>query len=174
MPYFIQAPSLWFDRHSGHPNVCAQALKKGVFHNMPLLKLSLEKHSLPLQFGWFYSFSYVFMFGKLGHICFRYIECCLRCCIMFVECSLCRVTYCMFSVTDFNECAVYGMCSQTCTNTEGSYTCSCVEGYLPQPDNRSCKAKNGTCTKSIFIFKYRMPTLITEARYYFSLYVYID
>ncbi|XP_078064725.1 low-density lipoprotein receptor-related protein 1-like, partial [Mustelus asterias] len=36
----------------------------------------------------------------------------------------------------------YGTCSQTCTNTEGSYTCSCVEGYLLQPDNRSCKAKN--------------------------------
>ncbi len=48
-----------------------------------------------------------------------------------------------FSVSDFNECAVYGACSQTCTNTDGSYTCSCVEGYLPQPDNRSCKAKNG-------------------------------
>ncbi len=36
-----------------------------------------------------------------------------------------------------------GTCSQTCTNTDGSYTCSCVEGYLVQPDNRSCKAKNG-------------------------------
>lgn len=45
--------------------------------------------------------------------------------------------------SDFNECAVYGTCSQTCTNNEGSYTCSCVEGYLSQPDNRSCKAKNG-------------------------------
>lgn len=45
--------------------------------------------------------------------------------------------------TDFDECMVYGTCSQTCTNTEGAYTCSCVEGYLLQPDNRSCKAKNG-------------------------------
>ncbi|OXB56787.1 UNVERIFIED_CONTAM: hypothetical protein H355_013349, partial [Colinus virginianus] len=43
---------------------------------------------------------------------------------------------------DFDECTVYGTCSQSCTNTEGSYTCSCVEGYLLQPDNRSCKAKN--------------------------------
>ncbi|MGH0176164.1 UNVERIFIED_CONTAM: hypothetical protein FKN15_014726 [Acipenser sinensis] len=43
---------------------------------------------------------------------------------------------------DFNECTVYGTCSQTCVNTEGSYTCSCVEGYLLQPDNKSCKAKN--------------------------------
>lgn len=38
---------------------------------------------------------------------------------------------------------MYGTCSQSCTNTDGSYTCSCVEGYLSQPDNRSCKAKNG-------------------------------
>lgn len=49
---------------------------------------------------------------------------------------------------DFNECNVYGTCSQTCTNTEGSYTCSCVEGYLLQPDNRSCKAKNGENTRT--------------------------
>lgn len=45
--------------------------------------------------------------------------------------------------SDFDECSVYGTCSQSCTNTLGSYSCSCVEGYLPQPDNRSCKAKNG-------------------------------
>ena len=44
---------------------------------------------------------------------------------------------------DFDECGVYGTCSQSCSNTNGSYSCSCVEGYLPQPDNRSCKAKNG-------------------------------
>lgn len=45
--------------------------------------------------------------------------------------------------SDFDECSVYGTCSQSCTNTNGGYACSCVEGYLPQPDNRSCKAKNG-------------------------------
>lgn len=50
---------------------------------------------------------------------------------------------CAFCGSDFDECSVYGTCSQSCTNTEGSYTCSCVEGYLSQPDNRSCKAKNG-------------------------------
>lgn len=38
---------------------------------------------------------------------------------------------------------MYGTCSQLCTNTDGSFTCGCVEGYLLQPDNRSCKAKNG-------------------------------
>ena len=38
---------------------------------------------------------------------------------------------------------MYGTCSQLCANTDGSFTCGCVEGYLLQPDNRSCKAKNG-------------------------------
>lgn len=47
------------------------------------------------------------------------------------------------SLADFDECSVYGTCSQLCTNTDGSFTCGCVEGYLLQPDNRSCKAKNG-------------------------------
>jgi len=38
--------------------------------------------------------------------------------------------YCVCVCSDFDECTVYGTCSQTCTNTDGSYTCSCVEGYL--------------------------------------------
>ncbi|KAL7989903.1 hypothetical protein Chor_012569 [Crotalus horridus] len=46
------------------------------------------------------------------------------------------------SCKDFDECSIYGTCSQTCTNHDGSYTCSCVEGYLLQPDHKSCKAKN--------------------------------
>lgn len=49
----------------------------------------------------------------------------------------------IFFLADFDECSVYGTCSQLCTNTDGSFTCGCVEGYLLQPDNRSCKAKNG-------------------------------
>lgn len=49
----------------------------------------------------------------------------------------------VLSLADFDECSVYGTCSQLCTNTDGSFICGCVEGYLLQPDNRSCKAKNG-------------------------------
>ncbi|XP_047198611.1 low-density lipoprotein receptor-related protein 1B-like [Hippoglossus stenolepis] len=45
------------------------------------------------------------------------------------------------SCRDHDECAVYGACSQTCTNTYGSYRCSCTEGYILQPDMISCKAK---------------------------------
>ncbi|KAJ8282634.1 hypothetical protein COCON_G00051530 [Conger conger] len=44
--------------------------------------------------------------------------------------------------TDYDECTVYGMCSQSCMNTYGSYRCSCTDGYIMQSDRRSCKAKN--------------------------------
>uniref|UniRef100_A0A8C4MYX3 LDL receptor related protein 1B n=1 Tax=Equus asinus asinus TaxID=83772 RepID=A0A8C4MYX3_EQUAS len=49
---------------------------------------------------------------------------------------------CIIFFSDQDECAIYGTCSQTCINTYGSYACSCVEGYIMQPDNRSCKVKN--------------------------------
>ena len=40
---------------------------------------------------------------------------------------------------DINECAVNnGNCSQMCINTIGSYRCSCVTGYLLNPDGRTC------------------------------------
>ncbi|MGH0155700.1 UNVERIFIED_CONTAM: hypothetical protein FKN15_029887 [Acipenser sinensis] len=45
------------------------------------------------------------------------------------------------SCIDYDECAVYGTCSQTCMNTYGSYGCSCTEGYIMQSDRKSCKAK---------------------------------
>ena len=40
---------------------------------------------------------------------------------------------------DINECAMYnGNCSQICTNTNGSYLCSCSSGYGLNADNRTC------------------------------------
>ncbi|MED6258746.1 Low-density lipoprotein receptor- protein 1B, partial [Ataeniobius toweri] len=45
------------------------------------------------------------------------------------------------SCRDHDECAMYGACSQTCTNTYGSYRCSCTEGYILQPDRISCRTK---------------------------------
>ena len=39
---------------------------------------------------------------------------------------------------DFNECDVFGQCSQICVNTSGSYNCSCYKGYEMRADG-SCK-----------------------------------
>ena len=34
-----------------------------------------------------------------------------------------------------------GGCEHTCYNTEGSYTCSCNDGYILGTDNRMCEGK---------------------------------
>ena len=41
--------------------------------------------------------------------------------------------------SDINEC-VEGLdgCDQVCTNTAGSYFCTCMDGYELESDNRTC------------------------------------
>ena len=43
----------------------------------------------------------------------------------------------MLYCIDINECEL-GVCDQNCNNTNGSFTCSCEEGYNMNTDNRSC------------------------------------
>ena len=45
----------------------------------------------------------------------------------------------IFFNADINEC-IEGRdnCSQMCTNTEGSFTCGCVDGYLLDIDETTC------------------------------------
>ncbi|XP_051903713.1 uromodulin-like 1 isoform X2 [Hippocampus zosterae] len=56
------------------------------------------------------------------------------------------------SITDFDECVpAENDCSQwaTCTNTWGSYTCSCLDGFMdtePQRPGRTCQATMETTT----------------------------
>ena len=41
--------------------------------------------------------------------------------------------------TDVNECSSNnGNCSQICTNTNGSFICSCQIGYVLNADSRTC------------------------------------
>ena len=49
------------------------------------------------------------------------------------------VNYIIYTKTDINECTTYnGACDHTCTNTEGSYTCSCNFGYQLENDGHNC------------------------------------
>ncbi len=44
--------------------------------------------------------------------------------------------------TDLNECSVNnGGCDGQCTNTQGSYTCSCGSGYELGANGQSCDGK---------------------------------
>jgi len=38
-----------------------------------------------------------------------------------------------------DECSRWGACSQHCTNTPGSYVCSCDDGFVLSEDGRSCE-----------------------------------
>ena len=42
--------------------------------------------------------------------------------------------------TDINECEL-GYCTQLCNNSEGSFTCSCQDGYTLEDDDRTCVGK---------------------------------
>ena len=51
---------------------------------------------------------------------------------------------------DINECATNnGGCSQNCTNTFGSFVCSCMAGYTLGADSRSCNGTYVICSPSI-------------------------
>ena len=39
---------------------------------------------------------------------------------------------------DINECLMVNDCQQKCENSEGSYRCSCNQGFVLNNDNRSC------------------------------------
>ena len=52
------------------------------------------------------------------------------------ECILC-------SFLDINECDIIGQCSQKCTNTYGSYKCSCTTDYVLSPNGRNCNPTTG-------------------------------
>ena len=44
---------------------------------------------------------------------------------------------------DFNECSISnGGCEEICINTDGSFICSCHQGYMLRDDNRTCTGIN--------------------------------
>ncbi|CAB4007043.1 low-density lipo receptor-related 4 isoform X1 [Paramuricea clavata] len=52
---------------------------------------------------------------------------------------------------DINECDTIGKCSQVCTNTEGSYKCSCKSGYVLSPNGRNCIPTSGKKKEKLLI-----------------------
>lgn len=42
---------------------------------------------------------------------------------------------------DINECHTFGICSQGCFNTNGSYKCQCATGFELEKDSRTCGIK---------------------------------
>lgn len=53
-----------------------------------------------------------------------------------------RVTLCCCASLDIDECTIEnGGCETFCTNSEGSYDCSCNVGYALMPDMRSCTGR---------------------------------
>ena len=45
-----------------------------------------------------------------------------------------------FVPADRDECSEWGYCDQGCSNTDGSYSCTCVPGYAWDEGNKTCRA----------------------------------
>lgn len=53
--------------------------------------------------------------------------------------DFCQQYVCFVCCLDIDECTIEnGGCETFCTNSEGSYECSCQSGYALMPDLRSC------------------------------------
>ena len=61
---------------------------------------------------------------------------------------------------DLDECKPPGICAQTCTNTKGSYYCSCDEGYELEKKTGNCKALNQS--EAILIISNRRSILTAD------------
>ena len=48
-----------------------------------------------------------------------------------------------YSLTDVDECLTRdrGGCEQNCVNLQGSYECSCMQGYILSSDDVSCNGE---------------------------------
>ncbi|XP_055863671.1 fibulin-2-like [Biomphalaria glabrata] len=55
---------------------------------------------------------------------------------------------------DVNECLVHNTCEQNCTNSFGSFQCSCHQGYTLRADNKTCVAISVDCNNSSQTFQH--------------------
>ena len=87
---------------------------------------------------------------------------CLRSTISCIPITaLSKITYLQYCPSmhlfpDINEClSNNGNCFQTCSNTNGSYICSCQHGYAFHFDNRSCNGMSST-VKYILLLPFKI------------------
>lgn len=53
---------------------------------------------------------------------------------------ICVLRICVHVLTDINECQMSnGRCETACTNTDGSFECSCDAGFTLALDNFNCE-----------------------------------
>ncbi|XP_052872576.1 putative vitellogenin receptor [Anopheles cruzii] len=61
---------------------------------------------------------------------------------------VCKAGYTFNNATgqceDINECDRYGLCTQGCINTPGSFRCTCIQQFNLRRDNRSCELTDGS------------------------------
>ena len=64
---------------------------------------------------------------------------------------------------DINECTINnGNCSDICTNTVGSYICSCMSGFVLNSNGRTC---DGEATQILFMLVASINLTIPFSRY---------
>ena len=56
---------------------------------------------------------------------------------------------CICITVDIDECAENGACDHNCTNTVGSFNCSCNSGYELDDNGRNCNGKPCTYTTDL-------------------------
>ena len=55
------------------------------------------------------------------------------------------IAFVLLLPSDIDECATdENRCNQKCNNTEGSYLCSCVDGFRLDTDNVTCIGRNSS------------------------------
>ena len=77
----------------------------------------------------------------------------------------------MLIISDVDECSVLnGGCHQVCTNTQGSYYCSCNEGYQLEEDNSTCAGATLTLSEilSLSLSLSQLVIVILTVHYYHS------
>ena len=55
--------------------------------------------------------------------------------------------------SDIDECVEgFDGCDHNCTNTDGSYFCTCMDGYELQTDNHTCTGDDSTSYVATYVY----------------------